>query len=159
MMIMKRTRLATLTFTATLFAGLALPALAQAPAAGTVPIGVRLMFFALDTNGDGAIDRVEGDAFIDRLFTTLDRDGSGALTLAELEGLRANLAPGVAPDDLGAVFAKFDADGKGTVSPARFRTVARGHFAWLDRDGDGRITLTDLAGRDLTMPVAPGLLP
>ncbi|MDD3446683.1 MAG: hypothetical protein PHS60_14840 [Zavarzinia sp.] len=127
----------------------ALPArAAEAP----VPLGLRLLFVAVDRNADGRIDSAEADQFLDRLFAQADANGDARLSLDEVLGLQARLAPG-AGDAVRGQFRRLDRNHDGFVDGREANKAAIAHFAFLDADQDGAITLADLAGRDL---VAPG---
>ncbi|RJF87742.1 hypothetical protein D3874_12500 [Oleomonas cavernae] len=71
-------------------------ALAVAPPGGgdTVPIGLRILFVAVDRNADGKIDQGEADQFVDRLFAQADSNADGVLSLKEVTAMQATLAPG-----------------------------------------------------------------
>ena len=75
-------------------------------------------FTLVDANADDHVDRAEWEAHGDKVFVTVDKDASGALTEAEL----------------GGSFAAFDADGDGVISPHELDLPA------LDADGDGVIS-------------------
>ncbi len=144
-----------------LLAGLALAlaggtaALAAAPASPTpqVPIALRLFFVAVDRNADGKIDQGEADQFVDRLFAQADTNGDGVLTLAEVLGLQAKLAPGDGNARAAtAQFQRMDLNHDGKIDGREANKAAVKHFAFLDANHDGVITLADLAGRDLATP-------
>lgn len=104
-------------------------------------------------------------AFLDTLFAHFDRDGSGGLSEAEAKRVFPLPLPGgqaVAPD-----FAAMDANRDGTGTPAEFRAFYRERgftpvavvvrsapaealnlgealFRHLDRDGDGKLSETEL---------------
>lgn len=76
-------------------------------------------------------------------FATLDVDGSGEITVEDLEAKRAER------------FAQFDTDGDGTVTQEEFIAHAQAQageraaemFARLDADGDGTLSRDVLEGR------------
>lgn len=127
---------------------------AAGTSAANVSIGLRLLFVAVDRNADGRIESGEADLFLDNLFAQADSDGDGRLSVGEVVGLQARFAPGEeAGRQIRAQFRQMDHDRDGFVDGREVNKAAVGHFAFLDADHDGAITLADLAGRDL---VAPG---
>lgn len=82
-------------------------------------------------------------------FETLDADGSGEITLEDIEALKVQR------------FAEFDANGDGSVTADEFSAHAQARaaeraaemFARLDADGDGSLSRDVLEGR---MGQAPG---
>ena len=82
---------------------------------------------SIDTNGDGAVDQAEYDAFIADSFAKLDVNGDGYLTAAEGE------AVGMTPEQ----FAAANANGDDGLSKDEYTAAAAADFAAADRDGDG----------------------
>lgn len=91
-----------------------------------------------------AVAQDHGSRFLDRLFATMDADGSGAISAAEGEAAAVKM------------FERRDANGDGSLSEAEFRShKSRGQasaeraqkladfkvrrFAAADRNGDGRV--------------------
>lgn len=132
----------------------ATPALAaNPPPGGGVPLGLRLLFVAVDRNADGRIDDAEADQFVDRLFATADTNGDARVSLAEALALQEKLAPGASGrKQVTAQFRRLDLDRDGGLDGREANKAALAHFAFLDTDKDGAVTLADLAGRDLTAP-------
>ncbi len=81
-------------------------------------------FALVDSNADDYVDRAEWEAHGDKVFVTVDKDASGALTEAE---------PGES-------FAAFDADKDGVISPNEL------DLPELDKDGDGVISRNEWDG-------------
>lgn len=144
------------TFVALPLIGLLLagPAFAANPSTGGgVPLGLRLLFVAVDRNADGRIDDAEADQFVDRMFGAADSNADGRVSLAEALALQEKLAPGPqGRKDVTATFKRLDANRDGALDGREANKAAVAHFAFLDTDKDGAITLADLAGRDLTAP-------
>lgn len=132
----------------------ATPALAtNSPPAGGVPLGLRLLFVAVDRNADGRIDDAEADQFVDRLFAAADTNGDARVSLAEALALQEKLAPGAqSRKQVSAQFKHLDLNRDGALDGREANKAALAHFAFLDTDKDGTVTLADLAGRDLTAP-------
>ncbi|PWR25986.1 EF-hand domain-containing protein [Zavarzinia aquatilis] len=133
---------------------LATPALAaNPPPGGSVPLGLRLLFVAVDRNADGRIDDAEADQFVDRLFAAADTNGDARVSLAEALALQEKLAPGAqSRKQVSAQFKRLDLNRDGVLDGREANKAALAHFAFLDTDKDGAVTLADLAGRDLTAP-------
>nr|XP_023419100.1 calcyphosin isoform X2 [Cavia porcellus] len=93
-----------------------------------------------------------------RFFRRLDRDGSGALDVAELQRGLVALGLVLAPAEAEAVCRNWDRDGSGTLDLEEFlralrppmsqarEAVVAAAFAKLDRSGDGVVTVDDLRG-------------
>jgi EF hand len=84
---------------------------------------------ALDSNGDGAVDQTEFDAFVASSFTTMDANGDGFVTLAEGQ------AAGTTPEH----FTAANTNGDDGLSQEEFAAAAAADFAAADRDGDGML--------------------
>lgn len=83
---------------------------------------------ALDSDGDGAVDRAEFERFMQVTFTKLDANGDGVLTVKE--------ASSVIPAD---AFAAADSNGDGKLSRSEFTAVVTEDFRKADLDGDGKL--------------------
>ena len=82
---------------------------------------------AIDTNGDGSVDKAEFDAFVSAAFVRLDSNGDGYVSLIEAQ------AGGMTPEQ----FAAANANGDDGLSQAEFAAVAAADFAAADQDADG----------------------
>lgn len=81
---------------------------------------------SIDTNGDGAVDAAEFDAFVAAAFPAMDADGDGFVSEAESTTF-------MSPEQ----FAGADANGDGGLSRDEFAAQAQADFAAADQDGDG----------------------
>jgi hypothetical protein len=97
-------------------------------------------FSERDSNKDGVLARSEVAKMPDQVFTRIDADKSGTLSLAEFEsahprhgfkGAELNKLPG-------------DANGDGTVTEAEAREGAQKFAQRLDANGDGKLTKDEL---------------
>ena len=136
-----------MTFTKPVIAGTA--ALLIIAVAGGVAMakGGKRDFSRFDTNGDGAITRVEITEAARTRFAAADADGNGSLTLAELEaaaeeGKRGKRSPA-------RMFSHLDTNGDNTLTEAEFVNAPRidRMFERLDADGDGTITASEMQNR------------
>ena len=116
-----------------------------------------------DSNGDGLISKAEFEAAVpsnitpaqaDQLFATIDTQGTGSVTAAQLrQGLTAAIAAGpVAAAPSGGtnrLFEALDTNGDGNVTKAEFeadratgvtQAQADAVFAQLDLNGDGNLS-------------------
>ena len=82
---------------------------------------------AIDTNGDGSVDKAEFDSFVAASFTKLDANGDGYVTLVEAQ------AGGMTPEQ----FAAANTNGDDGLSAEEFAAATAADFAAADRDGDG----------------------
>ncbi len=92
-------------------------------------------------------------------FDLLDKDHSGAVDRAELKQALAGAGAAVEGELLDEIFDQLDLDGDGLVSFAEFVAMMVGlvspeqvtlaaklAFSAYDRDGDGRLNLSELSG-------------
>ena len=95
-------------------------------------------FGALDTDEDGAISPGEIDAAAESL-ASLDADGDGGLSVAELRPRRGGSIGGPArtPQEATAAFLAMDTDGDGALAGAELGSQFRSLLARADADGDG----------------------
>ncbi len=109
--------------------------------------GERPAFETLDSDGDGMITQAEIDARWDERFAAFDPDGDGAVTLDEF---KANAAA-MAEERAERMFAELDSDGDGTLTRdvlelRQGRSGRIGNFIErLDADGDGAISAEEYA--------------
>lgn len=77
-------------------------------------------FAAFDGDKDGKLTRAElKQGFGREMFSRIDQDGSGGVSLAEMQSHRA----GATPED----FAKLDTDGNGQLSPEELKSGHKKH--------------------------------
>lgn len=104
-------------------------------------------FAAIDANEDGSVSDEEAASHADMVFSAMDADDNGALTLEEFLAVR--MGPGFGFDparqearqkDKSDRFAAIDSDADGSVTKAEFLAAAQAHFASADADGDGKVT-------------------
>jgi hypothetical protein len=104
-----------------------------------------LLFAGFDRNDDYEIDRAEVSAGIERAFAKADTDGTGLLSLVELEEWRQKALGSIdaAPNNF-----KFAPNFARSVSPVKFTEVLSTVADNLDKDPDGnmdgKIALADL---------------
>lgn len=139
------------------------PLAAQAPAAqAPQPLAraafmqrVDSVFVMADANKDGFADRAELEAVQakefnaqrayvlkqrEALYKRLDKDGNGALTLAEFN---APVVGAPVKTDTGPVLAKFDTNKDGKVSLAENRAPALSQFDRADTNKDGSLSVAE----------------
>ena len=102
----------------------------RGPGPGSAGAGAEVppMFGHIDRDGSGAISRDELAGFQEGVFYAMDADGDGGLTEDEFMAVR--MGPGAA------------AAAPGRNQPAR-RATKQARFAELDRNGDGKVDLTE----------------
>ena len=81
---------------------------------------------AMDTNGDGAVDRAEFDAYVQTTFTTMDANGDGYVTEAE--------STAYMPADL---YASANTNGDDGISLQEFQAQGESDWSAADDNGDG----------------------
>ncbi len=142
---------------------------------GGMPFMRGMMFWSLDRNEDGFIDRGEIDGFRTRMFERLDTDGNGNFTEEEMKahhadrhgrgngrhegtrmghGMPGRGMPGHGGQRHGAggsadgmMFWFLDRDENGYVERAEIDAFRTKKFEKLDADGDGTITREDMKAR------------
>ena len=104
-----------------------------------------LLFAGFDNNGDYIIDKEEVRIGIEQAFKRADRDGTGALSLVELEAWREKALGSVESAPTNFAFAPNFAR---SVSPAKFTETLQKVAEKLDADPDGNtdgmIAMSDL---------------
>ncbi len=101
--------------------------------------GKRASFETLDADGDGQLTRAEMQAHMKARFDAADSDGDGILTRDEIEARGRQKAA----ERAGRMIGKLDADGDGAVSFEEMQAAKpRGArmFERADADGDGAIS-------------------
>jgi Ca2+-binding EF-hand superfamily protein len=83
---------------------------------------------ALDTDGNGAVDAAEYDAFMGQAFTALDKNGDGYVTEAEGAGVIT-----------AEHFAAANANGDDGISQQEFQATTAADFERADVDGNGTL--------------------
>jgi len=113
-----------------------------------------MMLRLADADGDGTVTRAEFDTFHALGFKAMDPDGDGQVTRDEFVNFR--MGPGAQAGGWSSWradrreqrqtwrFNIWDANQDGIVVKAEFDDVAAKHFATLDLDEDGRITVQEL---------------
>jgi Ca2+-binding EF-hand superfamily protein len=98
---------------------------------------------SFDTNNDGKVTQAEIDAARDQRRTQFDRDGNGALSLEEYQGLWLDaMRPRMVRQ-----FQSHDTDGNGSVTAEEFRERYADVVRNLDRNNDGEVTMDELRRR------------
>lgn len=121
-------------------------------AGATEPAAPRYSFASLDKNGDGALGKDELVRFLPGFamgFDLADRNGDGKLNRPEYEealALSANMyGHGERSAHKRDIFRSLDMDGDRHVSQseAQWRPEIAQHFKTVDRDGDGRLGVSE----------------
>lgn len=94
------------------------------------------MIERLDTDGDGAISRIEAEVAASARFARMDRDGDGVVSLAELQERSGHRAE--------RRFLRLDANGDGVLDPSESARRTERFFDRVDANGDGLIELVEL---------------
>lgn len=125
---------------ATVVLALATPAMAFGPGGGGKH-GPRMDFETLDTDGNGEVTKAELQAFGQARFARADADGDGRLTREELIAARQKQAE----DRVTDMIERFDEDGDGALSLAELpKPRKRGGgdriFDMMDSDDSGGVS-------------------
>lgn len=111
-----------------------------------------LLFAGFDRDDDYVIDRTEVSAGIERAFLKADTDGTGLLSLVELEAWRQKALGALDATPNNFAFAPNFAR---TVTPAKFKEVISKVADNLDKDKDGnmdgKIAMADLM-KNMALP-------
>jgi Ca2+-binding EF-hand superfamily protein len=94
----------------------------------------------LDSDGDRALSLDEFLAGTSSRFETLDADGNGEVTSAEILAAR----DGAREERARRMIERFDADGNGSVSLDEMEARASERFARIDRNDDGSLEPREL---------------
>jgi Ca2+-binding EF-hand superfamily protein len=127
---------------------------AAAAPAEPAPMRAAVMFWLLDRNGDGVIDRAEVEALRAAAFDALDQNHDGILTkdevAASIDAVRARIAdrlataikngPAKAADRQQRILARLGLDNQNGVAKADFVNRDPRLFARADQNGDGKIS-------------------
>jgi Ca2+-binding EF-hand superfamily protein len=104
-------------------------------------------FATIDVNEDGIVSAEEAASQADMVFTAMDGDDNGSITLDEFMTVRMGPQAGMNPEREGmmqekksARFEPMDADKDGAVSKAEFIAASKAHFDASDTDQDGKVT-------------------
>lgn len=104
-------------------------------------------FAMIDANEDGMVSAEEAASQADMVFTAMDADDDGALTLDEFMLVRMGPQAGYNEDREAAMQARkaarfdpMDADKDGSVTKAEFMAASKAHFDAADADGDSKVT-------------------
>ena len=118
------------------------------------PVRAAVMFWLLDRNGDGVIDKNEIAALRAAAFDALDRNHDGMLAkdevTATIDAVRARFAdrladavrngPAKAADREQRILARLGVDGASGVAKSDFISRNSRRFARADQNSDGRIS-------------------
>lgn len=104
-------------------------------------------FALIDINEDGVVSDEEAASAADEVFTAMDADDDGSVTLEEYMTVRMGPQLGYNPERQEAMqqakqdrFTAMDGDGDGKVSKAEFLNAAQAHHQAADADGDGKVS-------------------
>lgn len=107
------------------------------------------MFKKRDKDHDGTLDRTEAKAapFIDKHFEAIDTDKDGTISMEEIQAYStAKISEMHAKGE--ARFKSADKDSDGTLDPAEAKAMPHvtKHFAAIDADRDGTVSLVEIHG-------------
>lgn len=104
-------------------------------------------FASTDMNEDGLVSDEEAASNADMVFTAMDADDDGSLTIDEFLAVRMGPMDGFNPEREQQMqtrkaerYDPMDADANGKVSKAEFMTASQARFKAADSDGDGKVT-------------------
>ena len=119
-----------------------------------------MMFWSMDRNDDGFVDRSEFDKFRTKMFERMDADGDGQLSEQEMKNRHGGgygghhqrrdhrgQRHGGGRHNGGMMFWFLDRNTDGFVDRAEIDAYRTKRFEKLDSDGDGRITQDDMRNR------------
>lgn len=123
----------------------AAPASATAPAppaaSGDLQAAIAARIQALDGDDDGRISAAEHTEISRMAFAQMDRDGNGAISVAEIDAMRAGAG---AKPSAAELMARIDRDGDGQLSAAEHASGGQAMFGQMDADADGFITAPEM---------------
>ncbi|WP_417588896.1 EF-hand domain-containing protein [Pararhodobacter oceanensis] len=94
---------------------------------------------SIDADGDGAVTQAEIDSFRSALVAGADTTGEGDISLGEFETIYLELTR----DRMVDTFQELDADGDGVVTQAEMDGRFGSIVAQMDRNGDGQLDRAD----------------
>lgn len=97
-------------------------------------------FQSLDANQDGVLSKYEYDA--DAALATLDTDGNGRISAAELQGILGSEEQGAVSAADRIVSSDLDKDGE--LSDDELRRSLQFRFQWLDKNSDGNVDMAEM---------------
>jgi hypothetical protein len=104
-------------------------------------------FAAIDSNEDGFVSSEEAASSADVVFSAMDADDDGTITLDEFMAVRMGAQIAMNPERQAlmqarkkARFDPMDTDSDGSVSKAEFMSASKAHFDAADTDQDGKVT-------------------
>jgi hypothetical protein len=101
----------------------------------------------VDADHDGFISAEEAASAADQVFTAMDSDDDGSITIEEYMSVRMGSGEGRNPERQAARqaakearFAEMDTDKNSSVSKAEFMDGGKAHLDAADTDKDGKVT-------------------
>ena len=99
----------------------------------------RAVFMQIDADKDGKITQAEIDAFRDAKVSGADTSGDGALSIEEFDTIYREMTRSRMVD----AFQRLDDDGDGQISKAEMDTRFGNVVKFMDRNGDGALSMED----------------
>ena len=106
---------------------------------GSLGLSAMEMFDSIDADGDGKLTQAEIDKVRNDRHAAHDADGDGNLSLEEFAGLWHETTRPLTV----RAFQMLDTDGDAVVTRAEYDRPLAGIVERLDRDGDGGLSLRD----------------
>ncbi len=108
-----------------------------------------------DVDGDGVVGAEEAASAADEVFSAMDADDNGTLTMDEYMSVRMGPQLGFNPERQAEMqqaksdrFSSLDSDGDGSVTKQEFLAAAKTHLQAADADGDGKVTPWEFRNRN-----------